>query len=244
MKKAVLFDFDGVLIDSEEISIDYDLAYFERHGLVFDRADYVNKVTGVLYNEYADIIRTAYRAQLGADVPPDFFENLRDIHQMVENVAAGEIAGARALLEDLSKAGVKIAIASNSGLERLARCTKRLDLQKYFNGHIYSAEQVAHGKPAPDVYLFAARKLGVDPRDCLVVEDSAPGTRAGVAAGAQVMGFSGGSHRDRYYMARLLDAGAYEVTDNMAVMRLRLRHYLGLDAQSAQRPKLGGPRPF
>jgi beta-phosphoglucomutase-like phosphatase (HAD superfamily) len=85
----------------------------------------------------------------------------------------------------------------------------------YFDPHIFTATQVARGKPAPDLFLFAAREMGAKPDDCLVIEDSVHGVQAGVAAGMRVLGFAGGSHCRPGHAERLLAAGASAAIHHM-----------------------------
>jgi beta-phosphoglucomutase-like phosphatase (HAD superfamily) len=81
-------------------------------------------------------------------------------------------------------------------------------LLHHFDPHIFSATQVARGKPAPDLFLFAAREMGVKPEDCLVIEDSIHGVKAAIAANMRVLGFAGASHCRPGHADRLLEAGA------------------------------------
>jgi beta-phosphoglucomutase-like phosphatase (HAD superfamily) len=115
-----------------------------------------------------------------------------------------------------------MAVASGSGLERLEHSLKLTRLWDLFAPHIYSTEQVANGKPAPDIYLFAANKLGVNPSQCLVIEDSEHGACAGKAAGMTVYGFTGGSHCNRAWDVRLQQAGADAVFSDMPSLKAAL----------------------
>jgi beta-phosphoglucomutase-like phosphatase (HAD superfamily) len=89
-------------------------------------------------------------------------------------------------------------------------------LAALFGSNIFSATQVTHGKPAPDLYLFAARTMAVAPEDCVVIEDSAFGVTAGCAAGMKVIGFTGGAHSRDGTARHLASAGAYPIVSSMA----------------------------
>jgi beta-phosphoglucomutase-like phosphatase (HAD superfamily) len=104
--------------------------------------------------------------------------------------------------------GTSWCVASNSSHARISRCLAAAGLTPPFSPRLFSAERVAKGKPAPDVYLHAAKEMGVEPRDCLVIEDTAIGVTAGKSAGMTVIGFLGGSHFREDHGARLQEAGA------------------------------------
>jgi HAD superfamily hydrolase (TIGR01509 family) len=99
-------------------------------------------------------------------------------------------------------------IASSSSIDRLQLCLSVLALEAEFGGHVFSADMVARGKPHPDIFLFAASRLGVRPDQCLVIEDSAGGIRAAVAAGMTVVGLCAASHIREGHDLKLRDAGA------------------------------------
>jgi len=106
-------------------------------------------------------------------------------------------------------------VASSSHPERIALALRTMGLDRFFGEHVFSATMVARGKPAPDLFLHAAAKMGAEPARCVVIEDSPAGVRAGKAAGMRVIGFTGGSHcRDGHY-ENLRSAGAEHVLSSM-----------------------------
>jgi beta-phosphoglucomutase-like phosphatase (HAD superfamily) len=107
-------------------------------------------------------------------------------------------------------------VASSSTLARLRHSLGLTGLYARFAPHVFSAEQVARGKPAPDLFLHAATEMGYAPARCLVIEDSTSGVRGAVAAGMRVWGFIGGGHCADGHAARLRDAGAERVFSHMA----------------------------
>jgi HAD superfamily hydrolase (TIGR01509 family) len=118
------------------------------------------------------------------------------------------IAGIEAVIDALA---VPCCVASSSSPVRLAHSLTLTGLHARFAPRIYSATQVRHGKPAPDLFRFAACEMGVQPARCIVVEDSIAGVQAGVAAGMETIGFCGGGHCGEGHAARLRDEGAHEV---------------------------------
>jgi beta-phosphoglucomutase-like phosphatase (HAD superfamily) len=110
----------------------------------------------------------------------------------------------------------KIGVASSSRAHFLKSKLERTDLYDLAGPHVYSADLVAHGKPAPDIFLYAAEKLGADPARCLVLEDSENGVKAGIAAKMTVWGFLGGGHIFDGHGERLLEAGAERLSCNFA----------------------------
>jgi len=109
-----------------------------------------------------------------------------------------------------------ICVASSSSPERIALSLEMTGLAPLFGAHVFSAEQVAHGKPAPDLFLLAARSMGVAPGETIVVEDSPAGVRAARRAGMGIIGFAGASHADQDLIKALRAAGAAVVLTDMA----------------------------
>ena len=196
-----IFDCDGVLIDSELIALDVLSLMMGEHGHPMDVAACQDAFMG-LHN--ADIIR-AIEARLGRALPAEEGARLRGriIDRFHDDLRA--IEGIAAALARLT--GPRC-VASSSDRERIALTLRLTGLDGFFGDAIFSGTEVAHGKPAPDLFLHAARAMGVDPSECVVVEDAVAGVRAGVAAGMPVIGFTGGSHTDPGHAERLRAAGA------------------------------------
>lgn len=204
---AVIFDCDGVLVDSEAPGLEASASYLQSRGLSYTAGDLVRLFTGLRDDVFAERLIEAYREANGTTPPDDFFAGLvgaRRSHAAELRAvpgAAGAVAAVR---------GPK-AVASSSRADYLASKLRRTGLFDAFAPHIYSAELVARGKPAPDVFLLAAERLGASPSRALVVEDSPNGVLAGRAAGMTVWGFSGGAHCFEGHEALLRDAGADRV---------------------------------
>lgn len=188
----VIFDCDGVLVDSEPITnrlLQDDLA---AHGLVLTLEDVMGSFVG---GTIAGVGVEARRR--GADLP----ENWADLFYEKMFVALADqvesIPGAEAVLDALDAAGITYAVGSNGPHRKMDVTLIRTGLASRLKGRVYSREDVERPKPAPDVYLKAAADAGIAPERCAVIEDSASGATAGKAAGMAVFGFAAETPRDR-----------------------------------------------
>ncbi|MCV0426799.1 MAG: HAD-IA family hydrolase [Roseibium sp.] len=218
--EAILFDCDGVLVDSEKIYVDVEREHLARIGLQYDVDEYMDRFQGLGADDFWAALDRDYRA-LGKGPLPDTFGPELDA-AATERIdrELSEIAGIKQLLD--SHEGLR-AVASSSRLHRLIHKLQHTGLYNFFEPHIYSGEQVENGKPAPDLFLFAAEKLKVEPAKALVIEDSANGVKAGLAAGMTVWGFVGGGHSHEGHEKQLHSAGAHRVVashDNLAELLL------------------------
>jgi beta-phosphoglucomutase-like phosphatase (HAD superfamily) len=210
---AVIFDCDGVLIDSETIAHEVELEAMARLGLLFDSAKYKARFQGLAVRDWSVALDEDHCAQFGRPLPDGFIESLSaEITRRVLGdirPIAGAVEAARAF------SGLK-AVASSSPKIELHGKIRGLGLWEDFAGHVYSGDDVERGKPAPDLFLLAAERLKVAPGRCIVIEDSVNGVRAGVAAGMTVWGFVGGAHCLPDHGQRLVDVGAGRVLPPMA----------------------------
>ena len=200
-----IFDCDGVLIDSEILaSKAFKIAMQVKHGINISLQEIIERYVGKseastnedLQNRYG-ITLSPYYSDYEDQIRIDLFESeLEAIPDVVELVMSVE---------------GKKCVASSSSPQRLRHSLGLVGLWDIFSPHIFSAAQVKNGKPAPDLFLFAVQQMGVDPADCLVIEDSVAGVRAAVAAGMKVYGFVGGSHCGPDHAALLRQNGATEI---------------------------------
>ena len=205
---AIIFDCDGVLVDSEALAVRGERKALAAMGLDYEPPDYVRRFTGLHDSAFIDQLRTDYRARLDAEPPDDFDDRIIDGRRR-EMGALTAIDGAEtAMLTAREKAGA-VAVASSSRAHFLEAKLKRMGLWDCAAPHVYSADLVGNGKPAPDIFLYTARKLGAAPARCLVLEDSVNGVAAGIAAGMTVWGFLGGGHVFDGHAGRLTQAGAH-----------------------------------
>ncbi|WP_375307944.1 HAD family hydrolase [Bradyrhizobium sp. A11] len=207
--ELIIFDCDGVLVDSEllscrclsEVLAEFDIALSQQQALEL----FLGRSTRAIEQHYRG---------LGQIVPEGFLPRLKS--QVMSTFAASlqPIPGIAGVMSDLS---VPFCVASSSDLDRVALSLDVTGLRAHFGERIYTAQMVRHGKPAPDLFLLAAEKMGARPARTLVIEDSVSGVAAGKAAGMTVWGFVGGSHyRGRDGQAILSGAGADRVFARMS----------------------------
>jgi HAD superfamily hydrolase (TIGR01509 family) len=213
--RPFLFDCDGVLVNSEVIAVATERAHLAAIGLSYSEVEFVSRFTGLTQPAFQAALDHDSRTRLGKPLAQDVFAAIKAAVKARYPAELRAIAGVHALLAQLS--GPR-AVASSSERDTLHVKLKLVELHDAFAPHIHSGDDVAHGKPAPDLFLRAAAGLQVDPRQCIVVEDSVNGVRAGVAAGCEVWGFTGGGHADSGLGARLAAAGAAQVFADFPAM--------------------------
>lgn len=218
--KAVVFDCDGVLINSEELCLDVELECLNEIGLAFERHEYVSRFMGMTSADFYAALDRDLRGKFGRPLPETFPDILHRRTWAVVETSLACIPGAPETVRALK---VPMAVASGSNPERLAIKLRKVGLFDHFAPHIYSAQDMPRGKPAPDVYLHAARQLGVDAAGCIAVEDSANGVTSARAAGMVVVGFTGGGHCPPQQGELLRGAGASHIAANMDQLLAILR---------------------
>jgi HAD superfamily hydrolase (TIGR01509 family) len=204
----VIFDCDGVLIDSELLSIRADQECLAECGIELSADEIRDRYTGISFAGMVADLESRH-----GPLPADFADRHRMRLWPLFERELRAVPDVAAVLDSLT---CRICIASSGRLERLKHALSLVGLYDRFHPHIFSATEVARGKPAPDLFLHAAARMGVMPERCVVVEDSVPGVIAGVAAGMRVIGFVGASHCRPEDAARLATLGAAPVLDDMA----------------------------
>ncbi|RVC72404.1 HAD family hydrolase [Mesorhizobium sp. M2A.F.Ca.ET.046.02.1.1] len=199
--KLVIFDCDGVLVDSEIIVSTAEAAEITRVGRSITVGEAVEQFAGVPANDMYRLIE----AELGTPLPPDFSKR---IDARVRELYLSELTAIAGARETIRALRIPCCVASSSAPHRLGLALAKTELFELFYPHIFSTVLVQNGKPAPDIFLYAAEKMGVSASDCVVVEDSIAGVTAGKAAGMTVLGFLGGSHCSPAHNVRLKEAGA------------------------------------
>jgi HAD superfamily hydrolase (TIGR01509 family) len=202
----VIFDNDGVLVDSERLANGILAALLTEAGLPYTLEQAVHEFMGGSLAR----VRTAAEDRLGTPLPTDFEDRY---HQRLFEGFADLVAidGVARVLDELDAAGTAYCVASSGDHERIRTALTAVSLYERFQGHVFSAQDVAHGKPAPDLFLHAAAAMGVEPAGCLVVEDSPLGVEAARAAGMRVVGYAGMTPAERL-------AGADVVIDKMGAL--------------------------
>lgn len=199
---ALIFDFDGVIADSEALANTVLAEFVTNVGQPTTLDDALAHYCGRRWDD----VLAAIEAAIGRPLPAHFSDDLRTatLDQFAKDLR--EVRGSTAFIRKFSD--VPRCIASSSSVDRLQLCLATLGLQDSFGANVFSADMVSRGKPHPDIFLFAAEKLGVDPKSCLVIEDSAGGIQAAVAAGMTAVGLCAASHIRPGHDLRLREAGA------------------------------------
>jgi HAD superfamily hydrolase (TIGR01509 family) len=205
---ALIFDFDGVIADSEALANTVLAEFITALGHATNLEDSLEKYSGRRWDDAIATIESA----VGKPLPGSFSDDLKAAVLDRFRTDLTEVSGATQFIRKFS--AVPRCIASSSSVDRLQLCLSLLDLTKEFGSNVFSADMVPRGKPHPDIFLFAADKLGVSPRSCLVIEDSAGGVRAAVAAGMTAVGLSAASHIRDGHQFKLRQAGAVHLASS------------------------------
>jgi HAD superfamily hydrolase (TIGR01509 family) len=204
-KSPLIFDCDGVLVDSEPIAGHVMVELLREHAYPITLEECFARFVGKTLQMEVELFCAEGREDVAEVVARELGpRTLRALEQELRPVD-----GMEDLLASLGER--PRAVASGSLPDRIALSLRVTGLAEYFGEHVYSSSLVAQPKPAPDLFLYAAERLGVPAGDCTVIEDSVGGVRAGVAAGMRVIGFLAGSHATPQLGDRLRDAGAEHV---------------------------------
>jgi HAD superfamily hydrolase (TIGR01509 family) len=204
----VIFDCDGVLVDSEVISCRAHSDMLTRHGYPITPDQVLARFLGVSDREARLIIET----ELGRSLPQDFELQVK---QATLQFYAGDLQAISYVGEAIESIALPKCVASSGTPEKIEHGLVTAGLYDLLAPHIFSASQVERGKPAPDLFLFAAQQMQVTAPRCLVIEDSLAGVTAARAAGMTVLGFHGGSHCLVGHGDALRAAGALMIFDDM-----------------------------
>ncbi len=205
----VIFDCDGVLIDSEVISANMLIAELKDYGVDITLEFVSRHFLGRSYPVVLKEIRERYGVAL-----PDRFE--ADYRARLLAAFQRDLRVMPHVTDIIARLTCPYCVATSSSPERVTRSLALTGLTATFGADVFTASRVANGKPAPDLFLFTAAQMGVAPDRCLVIEDSLNGVRAGLAAGMQVWRFTGGSHLRGLDMSEPDDARAHHRFDSFA----------------------------
>ena len=209
MVEAVIFDCDGVLIDSEILVCRIAAEELTALGYPISTEQVIERFAGRPDRE----MRAEIEAEWGRPIPETYRTAVND---RTTAAYASDLRIMPHLTEALDRISVPICVASSSFPEKLILGLKTVDLYDRFNPNIVSATLVAHGKPEPDVFLFAAGWMQTSPMRCLAVEDSVAGITSARRAGIPVVGFTGGGHCTSDHADKLRSAGAISVIASLA----------------------------
>jgi HAD superfamily hydrolase (TIGR01509 family) len=183
--ELVIFDCDGVLVDSEPIAVRVDQEILASVGLDLSREEIIDRFVG----RSAAVMEAAVAEHLGHPVTPAMRAHF---DRLYADAMASELTPVPGVVRALERIPQPKCVASSSKMSNLRRKLAMTGLLPFFGNAIFSADQVARGKPAPDLFLFAAERMSAAPGACVVVEDSQYGVSAALAAGMRVLAFAGG----------------------------------------------------
>jgi len=182
----VIFDCDGVLVDSEAIGARVGAAVLTSVGWQISAAEVLERFLGCT----DDYFRAEVERHLGRRLPSGWQDQFEHLYYAAYATELTPVEGILPLLEELAHNGIRTCVASNGSHDKMRRTLGATGLLRRFSGHIFSAEDVAFGKPEPDLYLHAASAMGVPPDRCVVVEDSPRGVAAAQSADMACIGFA------------------------------------------------------
>ncbi len=201
MIELVIFDCDGVLVDSEPISNASLAQALTRAGLATSTAEALRDYKGLILGDLID----RAQARLGRQLPEGFVEAFERDREAQFRLHLEAVPGAREAVEQVRSAGLKVCVASQGKLAKTEMTLGLTGLRALFeDDELFSAHSVPRGKPFPDLFLHAARAMGAKPEDCVVVEDTRLGVKAALAAGMYAVGYA----EDERQALALADAGA------------------------------------
>jgi HAD superfamily hydrolase (TIGR01509 family) len=207
--KLVIFDCDGVLVDTEAISNAVMSACLDRHGFQISADDCRLRFVG----RSIESVQAEIEAELGRPLGAGWPELVRTETEAAFDRGVPQIPGVEKAIEVVAVAGLKYCVASSGKFSKMRKSLGQSGLLRHFEDVLFSAEQVTKGKPAPDLFLFAAEAMKVRPEACVVIEDSVPGVQAAVAAGMDVLAYAGDPMSVRSGLVRTGARAFYEMAE-------------------------------
>lgn len=208
----VIFDCDGVLVDSEPISITTLVEFVQDAGVTLSVENAYVRFLGRSMSSIGSILKDEYGVTFTGDL-------LEEIRQRQFNRFRNELEPISGIKSALSGIGLKKCVASSSQPDRIRLSLELTGLLEFFDPNIYSSSMVKNGKPAPDLFLLAAKQMGVAPKNVVVIEDSPAGVIAAGRAGMRVFAYAGGSHIEPGRVRAELEKLAPDlIFDNMAML--------------------------
>ncbi len=208
MIKHLIFDFDGVIVDSEILAAEAFIRFLSRNNIIYSVEDFVEKFAG---NKMVDVTNELSKFH---DIG-DKKKFLNNVMKIVSNIYNEELIAVKKIKEFLKRNSLDTYISSNSGKPRIIKGLKKVGLDSYFKDeNIYTFEMVLKPKPAPDIYNKVVNDNNLDKNELLVFEDSVVGVSSAYDAGLKVLGITAASHWKNRSSKSLLDAGALEIVDS------------------------------
>ncbi|MBB5052193.1 HAD superfamily hydrolase (TIGR01509 family) [Afipia massiliensis] len=218
----IIFDCDGVLVDSEALACVVHADVLTQHGYAISAEQVHDRFLGRSARE----ARLEVETELGRAFPDAYTAQLR---ATIDRVFGEQLQPVPYIADTLGRLSQRICVASSGTPTRIRSSLGTTGLLDRFAPHLFSAMQVERGKPAPDLFLFAAAQMNTPPARCVVVEDSVPGVTAARAAKMTVIGFTGGAHCRPGDADRLRAAGANIVIDDMRALPALIAQSLNRD---------------
>jgi len=188
MLKAVIFDMDGVIIDSEPTHMKLENDTYKKLGIEVTGDEHLSFV-GATSQYMWEVLKNKYKLNQTLEELVEYERSIYFKYLNSEECEISLIDGVKELIEELHKNGVKLAIASSSPLNVIEAIAKKFKIEKYFETFV-TGDYVKRSKPEPDIFLYASQKLGVSPENCIVIEDSHNGVRAAKKAGMKCVGLN------------------------------------------------------
>ena len=185
MPELVIFDCDGVLVDSERLAIRVDAEFLAEMGWVMTEAEAAERFVGLSMVQ----VRHQVESHFGRTLPPEWED---EFQERLREAFVSELVPVQGIVEALDAIRHDTCVASSGTHEKIKFSLTLVGLYDRFAGRIFSATEVPRGKPAPDLFLHAAQRMRADPSQCVVIEDSVPGVTAALAAGMRVLAYAGG----------------------------------------------------
>lgn len=193
----IIFDCDGVLVDSELLASQVLSEELARHDVDVGPRECRERFTGSSLTRVKQLVFQS----CGIELPDDFEALVREKDRHVFEERLRPVSGIEEALELIT---LPVCVASSGSIEKITHSLKLTGLYDRMVPHLFSTEMVKRGKPSPDLFLLAAEKMNIDPKRCLVIEDSPVGIKGAKSAGMDVFGFAGASHAGPGY-AEMLD---------------------------------------
>lgn len=191
-ENLVIFDCDGVLVDTETVANHLLARIVSDEGHAVSYSDCRRRFVGRMLEE----IQTEIETEIGRELGAGWCDSVRVRTEAAFASGIKAVPGVTAQIEALGAAGIPFCVASSGKISKMRLTLGQTNLLPLLGEVLYSAEMVGRGKPAPDLFLYAARKMGVAPGACVVIEDSKYGVQAGIAAGMRVLGYAADPHTD------------------------------------------------
>lgn len=216
---CLIWDCDGCLIDSEILACSVSADLLGSMGYNITPQDYIDRFAGKGIRHTLQLIEQETGRTFLKHFP---FEQLHTKREKLFKQSLKPIDGVKDILHDID---LPMCIASGSEFDRLNLTLSITNLKPKFTDRIFSAEQVQHGKPAPDLFLFAAAQMNISPTSCLVIEDSVSGIKAAKSAGMPVFGFIGASHATPQWKQKIQEIEPTLIFDNMRDLPKLIKDY-------------------